>query len=246
VAVSDEQVAAATTAQAVMLEQASATLLELLLTLARAFTGWYSRPQIADMTSQAVTFVEAAQLQVAAATDAYLAQVGSATAGRPLGADEPTVLAHVENRARSLAGTDLQLAQREQEHRFMVVRRVDGWRRVIHPERVSSRSKDGTVGELCGLCAAASDRIYKRDELRALHAGCRCTVAVIINGQDPGLSLNRADLDEVYRLAGDTAAAKLKRVKFAIRDNSELGPLLRAAGDEFRGPDDVPDTDRAA
>lgn len=276
-AVSNEQVAAATTAQAVMLGRASTTLLDLLLALVRGFSGWYSRPQIADMTAQAVAYVEAAQLQAAATTDAYLAQVASDVRGRPvapsgalsradvgtlrrgvshqevygrladqfryessLGTEPGTVLEHVENRARSLASTDLLLAQREQEHRFMVVRSVDGWRRVLHPELVSSRSKDGTVGEVCGLCLAASDRVYSGETLRAIHAGCRCSVAPIINGVDPGASLNRRDLDELYRLAGGTTgSAKLKRVKFAVRENGELGPVLTDASHEWRGPDDV-------
>jgi hypothetical protein len=133
-----------------------------------------------------------------------------------LGTEPATVLEHVENRARSLAGTDLQLAQREQEHKFMVVRHVDGWRRVLHPELVSSRSKDGTVGEVCGLCVAASDRVYSRETLRALHAGCRCTVLPIINGVDPGGELNRRDLDELYRLAGgttDSGEAEARQVR---------------------------------
>lgn len=283
-AVSDEQVAAATSAQAVMLGRASTTLLDLLLALVRGFSGWYSRPLIAEMTSQAVAFVEAAQLQAVATTDTYLSQVASDVRGRPvapsgalsradvgtlrrgvshqevygrladqfryessLGTDPGTVLEHVENRARSLAGMDLQLAQREQEHKFMVVRHVDGWRRVLHPELVSSRSKDGTVGEVCGLCVAASDRVYSRETLRPIHAGDRCTVAPIINGVDPGGELNRRDLDELYRLAGGTTdSAKLKRVKFRVNDHGELGAVLTAAEDSFRGPDDVPETVRAA
>jgi hypothetical protein len=55
---------------------------------------------------------------------------------------------------------------------------IRGYRRVIHPEL----SKGGT----CGLCVAASDRIYHVSELRAVHGRCECTTLPIVGEQDPG------------------------------------------------------------
>jgi hypothetical protein len=93
-----------------------------------------------------------------------------------------------------------------------------GTRRVIHPEL----SKGGT----CGLCVAASDRIYHVSELRAVHGRCECTTLPIVGEQDPGHALNDLDLRRLYKHAGGTDAAGLKRTRYKILEHGELGPVL--------------------
>lgn len=111
---------------------------------------------------------------------------------------------------------------------------VVGWRRVLRPEMPNPRT--GIAGPVCGLCVAASDRLYDRGNLRPIHGNCRCTVAPVLdNGEDPGQELNRDDLAELYAAAGGTTDQRaLKRVRFQITQHSELGPVLSAAADKVR------------
>lgn len=239
----------------------------------RGFTGWYDTAAITALCDAIVREVEALQRQSAGITDAFLARVLTILRSRPTGpvgairvqnlrlgithagaygrlADQfryeisqgvtpEAALEHVVERAGRMASTDTDLAFRGQAQKVMVVRSVDGWRRIIHPEM----SRGGT----CGLCVAASDRTYKRGDLMALHADCHCTVLPIVNGQDPGVDLNAADFALLYDAAGSTSAKDLKKTRFVVHQHGELGPVLRAAGDSFRGPSEAAaDTTHAA
>ncbi len=120
---------------------------------------------------------------------------------------------------------NLMLAQRLAEQQTLVQAqrqepRVIGYRRVIHPEL--------SKGGVCGLCVAASDRIYHCEDLKPIHDRCKCTVsAVIAGGIDPGFQLNRTDLRSLYTDAGrSTAGADLKRTRYDIVEHHELGPIL--------------------
>lgn len=126
-------------------------------------------------------------------------------------------------RATSVASTGVQLTQRAQTVRTLGVAEaqglVTGYRRIIHPELARG-------GETCGLCVAASDRVYKVSELLPVHDGCNCTVAPMTRELDPGLNLNQLDLKRLYRAAGSTGAADLSRVRYKVVDHGELGPQL--------------------
>lgn len=227
--------------------------------------GWYDPAVITDVATGLASQVQAGQRQTAAVVDAYLARATSQVAGRSvrptgvvpvddlrggvpldrvygrladeyryqrsLGKTDGEARQLVEQRAVKMTATDAQLAARAQAQRFMVVRHVDGFRRVIHPEL----SKHGS----CGLCAAAADQVYHRSELLPIHADCKCTVLPVVNGKDPGHQLNRADLDRLYAASGGTAGDKLKRVRVAVHEHGELGPVLTKHGDQFRGPADI-------
>lgn len=147
------------------------------------------------------------------------------------GLDEQTVNDRAVERAAVMASTDTDLAFRAQAQKVMIVRRVDGYRRVIHPEL--------SLGGTCGLCIVASDRVYSSGDLMPIHARCRCTILPIVNGRDIGYRLNKGDLSTLYADAGATAADKLKRTRYVVHEHGELGPQLRAAGDGFRGPGDL-------
>jgi hypothetical protein len=115
---------------------------------------------------------------------------------------------------------------------------VIGYRRVLHPELAKGGS--------CGLCVAASDRQYRRAELLPIHGRCNCGVVPIIGDEDgtvrfdPGRALNEQDLALLYKKAGGTTAgAALKKTRFTVVTNGELGPRLVAAGQAYRGPGDV-------
>lgn len=102
--------------------------------------------------------------------------------------------------------------------------KIDGWRRIIHPEL--------SMGGVCGLCVAASDRIYTRGDLKALHERCKCTVLPIVDGVDPGRSLNEEDLKRLYEDAGSTSgrakkgAPGLKRTRYKVMDDGKLGAVF--------------------
>lgn len=100
---------------------------------------------------------------------------------------------------------------------------VRGYRRIIHPE----------LGAVCGLCIAASDRIYKKRDLLPLHPACRCTVIPVIGVQDPGGTLNAEDLARIYAAAGGTTSTEaLRQTRFSIKENGELGDVLVAVGEQ--------------
>jgi hypothetical protein len=148
---------------------------------------------------------------------------------------EQQVLDQVLTRAEVMADTDVTLAVRAQSQRFCEdTGRVTGYRRVIHPEL----SRTGT----CGLCIAASDRVYRREALLPIHGRCNCEVLPIIDGIDPAGYHNGVDLRALYRDAGRTTAAwELKKVRYQVNDHGELGPTLGVKGQHFRDHHDLPE-----
>jgi hypothetical protein len=132
-------------------------------------------------------------------------------------------------RLLSMLDTDIQLAARDAARN--VLRESDdvsGYRRILRPEM--------SRGTSCGLCVAASDRVYSVEELLPLHPGCHCGVAPIVGEHDPGRELNEADFAALYGAAGSTAAADLRDVEVAVKMHGELGPVLVDARHHFRGP----------
>lgn len=88
------------------------------------------------------------------------------------------------------------------------------FRRVIHPEL----AKGGT----CGLCVAASHRLYHIADLKPIHEGCHCTVTPATDENDPGREINDADLQLVYDEAGTTDGRTLKQVRVTADDTGDL------------------------
>lgn len=153
-------------------------------------------------------------------------------------------------RIQTAAETDVTLAVRQQYLAGMVdIRDVRGYRRILHPEL----SKEGP----CGLCVVAADRIYRVRELKALHARCRCETLPIIGELDPGFDLNAEDLEAIYRAAGGTGgdavvlvdgkrkrvSVALKRLRVALAEHGELGPVLVDADQHYRDPAEVARTE---
>lgn len=122
------------------------------------------------------------------------------------------------NRIQRNAHDDVRLADRTAADDFLAEAGIKTYRRVIHPE--------WSVGGTCGMCIAASDRIYNVGELLPIHDNCKCTVAAISDDDDPGYRLNRRDLDAMYEAAGGKDRASLKRTRYKIDEHGELGPVL--------------------
>ena len=128
----------------------------------------------------------------------------------------------MQERIYDIAHEELRLAQRDYAARIISGGdTVKGWRRIIHPEL----SRTGT----CGLCVAASQRIYKKSYLMPIHKRCCCTVAPVFQNADPGLKLSRADLKRLYNTAGGTHAKQLSKVSIKEYTSTELGPILTRA-----------------
>lgn len=150
--------------------------------------------------------------------------------------EPPDVIDPIEaaiQRVEAVADMDVQLADRAQSQHFLTEMPesldIKSWRRVIHPEE--------SAGGSCGLCIAASDRIYYIEELRPIHGKCKCTVLPIVGDKDPGGGLNSLDLKTLYSHAGGTTAGHaLKRTRYKVDDHGELGPVLTFEKDSWRGP----------
>ncbi len=134
------------------------------------------------------------------------------------GQDFKTAYAEAMARVDALVATDLALAQREAEHEQYVAAKVTHYRRVIRPEL--------SAGGTCGLCIAASQMIYNIGELLPLHSRCKCKTMPIVGTRDPARVLNENDLADLYNTAGGTSAADLKRTRYQVDENGELGPTL--------------------
>ncbi|AYD82117.1 head maturation protease [Gordonia phage Turuncu] len=100
---------------------------------------------------------------------------------------------------------------------------IIGYRRVLHPELAES-------GQSCGLCVAASTRLYKKKDLLPIHNLCNCEPVEVIKGRDVGQQINDEDLDTLYGAAEDsTDRQDLSNTKWTVFDHPELGPVLRSA-----------------
>lgn len=129
-----------------------------------------------------------------------------------------------------MADSDLTSAMREGVRQTVADHPdVIAMRRVIHPEL--------SRGGVCGLCVAASDRLYSKRILMPIHARCVCEPVIVTRAHDPGLKLNQADFAAIYGPDTVTDPAGLKRTRFAVDFHGEYGPVLRRADDHFEAPD---------
>jgi hypothetical protein len=158
------------------------------------------------------------------------------------GSPEDKALDLAVNRGANLMRTDVALTERVATTRRYQQTGTKRYRRIVRPELSESGS--------CGLCIAASTRIYKVSQLMPIHPPwCKCRSMPLAGDVDPGALINEADLDALYAAAGSTAAADLTGVRVKVNQHGELGPVLSRAGDEFRSKAKVAledDPDRAA
>ncbi len=129
------------------------------------------------------------------------------------------------------AQTDVTLAVRAQYQKTMSAQGALGWRRILHPEL----SQTGP----CALCVVAADRVYGTEDLLPIHNRCVCEVLPVYAGADPGLTLNRRDLNALYAAAGGTTREQLRRVNVVLTEHGELGPILVDGNSHYRSPEEV-------
>lgn len=130
-------------------------------------------------------------------------------------------------RMEKLADADLLRARMDEAQSLNDANpKVIGTRRIIHPER----SETGT----CGLCLVASNQFYQTDAIIPIHDECKCTTLGITRESDPGVRLNRQDLDEIYAAAGSTSAGDLLNTRVRVAEHGELGPVLVRQGQHFK------------
>jgi hypothetical protein len=245
-------------------------LVAVLLLLWAGFTEFWSGDDVSAFGTRSAALVQVAQRRVAGQAEQHLRRqlqrldvetpasaivdlpadlrLGADTADvyqRPIrklrylvseGMEEAEAVQVAAERLEKQARTDLQLAKATAAQQTLYsVERVTGWRRIIHPE----------LGSVCGLCIAASDRVYQRIERMDLHPGCRCTVLpIVVSGdgelRDPGRALNAADLSAIYAAAGNTTESRaLSKTRIQVKENGELGRILMADGTEYKGPQKV-------
>lgn len=225
------------------------------------FDGWYRPSLVQDVSEQAAAVVSAGQAGTAGLADSYLAASttlvrGAATAPagvspamrEPLrhgvtgpevqarvaqefrwqifrGLDPDSALGVAMNRARESASQDLNLAFQRQVADFTRKRQVQRFRRVTRGEKA------------CGLCVAASNRVYTRGDLMPMHSRCRCSVIEVGSVLGGG----RIVSDEEYlALAGASrslSSSDLKDVRYVVDEHGELGPVLRNATQRVSGVD---------
>lgn len=139
------------------------------------------------------------------------------------GADDVAAQKAAEERLAVIIDQNLQLARREAERAVLetAARKAKekflGWRRVPHPEF--------SLGGSCGLCIAASTRVYAAGTLRPIHTHCHCVPVAVTVDHDPAAIITEGDLGGLYNDAGGTGW-DLKRTRYQVDANGELGPVL--------------------
>lgn len=238
-----------------------------LMWLWRGFDGWYKPSLVDEVSQQAWQAVSAGQAATAAVTDQYLAQTSSLVRGSPVapvgvgpdmrkslrfGVSGPEVqariasefrwqvyrnetldvaLAKATDRIETAVSEDLALAVQRQAASFQEVRKVRTFMRVTRGENT------------CGLCAAASNQLYFRQDLMPIHARCRCTVIETspqaarkqrkqkgMRGRDDDgeyMALSDADYQRLTGVTRGLYGRDLKDIRYVVDENGELGPVLR-------------------
>lgn len=243
----------------------SDNLVTALMAIWAGFTAFYAGEAVASLGQQIARLIIAGQRQSGRITESHLRlqvrrmgfelpggalvelpsdlRLGAATEEvyqRPVrevrylvseGVPEPEAIETARERLEKQALTDLQLARATSAQQVMYrFPQATGWRRIIHPE----------LGNVCGLCIAAADRVYQRIERLALHPACKCTILPVVGGVDPGRALNENDLALIYEAAGGTTESRaLAQTRFEIKKNGELGEVLVPGQGKMRGPRQV-------
>jgi hypothetical protein len=228
------------------------------------FTGWYAADRVAQQAAESAQVSAQAEQTVADLMAQYVAEMVAALRGtgtvqipqvgtpevrngidpvkvfsRPAKAyrieyaqskDPNTALQAAMDRVQGLIEANVMLAVRQAQDDAMQQLEVTHYRRVLHPEL----SRTGS----CGLCIAASLKVYTVSDLMPLHNNCKCLTMPIIGGLDPAEQINEADRQAAYA-ASPSGKSALSNVRFQVNEHGELGPVLTVKGDHFTGPNDL-------
>lgn len=147
-----------------------------------------------------------------------------------------------QQRAQTLAATDLQLASTHTSRAVLEAAgaRVWGYRRILSGSKV------------CGMCVVASTQRYHREDLMPIHPGCKCDVAPIVGDEDPGRVINQDLLDSAHQAVAERfgisnrAARGYNDVLLKVFNHGEYGPTLARAGDTVHTHQQIKRVSKAA
>jgi hypothetical protein len=253
----DSAVGVLVTQEAAAYDAIHDNLIAAILTLWASFSAYWAGDSVVEVAQRIARLVIAAQRNVGRLTEAHLRQqfrrmgldlpagtIVDLPEALRLGADAPEVyqrpirqiryaesigtllddaIDDATDRLVKTVEADLQLARAEASKQLFFVTNpkiITGWRRIIHPE----------LGNVCGLCIAASDRLYQRIQRMDLHPGCRCTCLPVTEFDDPGKAINAEDLQRIYEAAGSTGSRALAGIRVEVKRNGELGDILVPEG----------------
>lgn len=138
-------------------------------------------------------------------------------------------------RLMSLATTDMQLAKTTQAN---VSLKKSG-------AKYFQRSLSGS--ENCAICVVAAHQRYRTGELMPIHPGCDCGVRELPGSKDPGqtidqdsLDLMHAQIESQFGISDRGGRAIDYSQIMVVQQHGELGPVLTWRGQNFTGPDDLP------
>ncbi|MFI1607844.1 hypothetical protein ACH4YN_38020 [Streptomyces griseofuscus] len=206
-----------------------------------ALTDAYLASAVADMFGGAAAPVGvqlADDLRGVPAAEVYARPFASVWTALGEGRDMAEAVGLGNNRLRSIADTDLQLARTHAAQQAMRRSRAKFYRR-----RLSGPKN-------CALCVIASTQRYRVEKLMPIHPGCHCKPEPIPGDRDPGQILDEGLLEEAHdaiaRGIGQSdrgGRAPDYREVIITREHGEIGPMLAVRRHEFTGPKDVGPTD---
>jgi hypothetical protein len=179
------------------------------------------KPTVALATPSTPVIGGTLYVRNAAPFDVYSRPVFAARKSLLVDFDHEVATMIAQHQAEMLVQTDMLMARRNASQIEMLREpEVTHYRRVIHPEL----SETG----VCGLCIAASTRIYKVADLMPIHTRCRCEPMPIVGGMDPD-GFNQVDIERLYAETPGTKRQDLSKTRWTVEDIAELGPVLAPA-----------------
>lgn len=213
----------------------------------------YNRAQIDQWLSTVLPLTTAANRQVVALTQAYVARAARIA---PAGLDINQIVAGIRNGA-----TPEQVYERPFVTVWSSLNRGLGWEQAVRlgqqratqlaetdvqlsfTHTLSALGAGSSRGVMtfervpdsaaCDLCQAAAGQTYYTSDLLPIHTCCRCGVQ-FAGYQDSLPSSPRTRFTE--DIGTDNTP-----VTVAVRQHGEMGPVLTWADQQFTGPDDLPD-----
>jgi hypothetical protein len=145
-----------------------------------------------------------------------------------------------QSRLEGLVRHNLKLAQRDAANATLRAAAdkglIIGYRRILHPEL--ARTGD------CGMCIASSTRLYHSDHLLPLHPGCHCLPLPVTATSDPGGFINDSELARFYSDAGSNRVEDLRKTRYRVDENGEIGPVLAPHDEPIRTKREVARAER--
>ena len=215
---------------------------------------WYDEAAVTNIAAEASDYLAWMELRTAGAVDQFQTRGSGLDAGseeldlwlrnlesnpleefarpareyryqRTRGADHESATRSAVERAQNQTEIDLKLAE---THRYRQNFRASGvttYLRVPRPEL----SESG----VCGLCIAASTRVYKTEDLLPIHGGCNC-LTVPAGGGDEEYA--RQEREKLYRELGATRKEELLRYRVRVDEHGQYGPILVPASHRTQTP----------